>query len=261
MTAHRVVDQHPLERFDVFLKRLAFGGHHRLHFLVIRHQQRRDGTGATTGLQHSAFRDVDQLTHVARPRGLQQLRGLLRRYFGGITAVFVRKLIPQTREQGQNVFAPLTQRWHSDAQCGQTVQQIRTQRVFAGATRFLHVANADDAGFCRRALLVDHAQQTRLQALADRLDVFKNQRATAGLFDRRQLRVLRQHRAKQTFAKRLFFQSGTADQHEFLTSAAANSVQRVRHQCFTSAGFAFDQNVAISLPQIQNIFAQALHHR
>ena len=39
VTAHRVVDQHPLKSFDVFLQRLALCGHDRLHFVVISHQK------------------------------------------------------------------------------------------------------------------------------------------------------------------------------------------------------------------------------
>ncbi len=59
-------------------------------------------------------------------------------------------------------------------------------------------------------------------------------------------------------AKRGFFlKAGTTDQHKFLARPAANRVQRMGNQGLASARFTFDQNMAIGLPQIQNVFFAA----
>jgi antitoxin (DNA-binding transcriptional repressor) of toxin-antitoxin stability system len=106
--AHRVVDQHPLERLDIFLERLALGrdGRPVASLSAIRSDR---SSPSRAVLQHRAFGDVDQLADIAGPGRLQKLRGLLGRHLlRRVAAVFLGELVGKhAGEQRQDILAAL----------------------------------------------------------------------------------------------------------------------------------------------------------
>ena len=99
MPAHGIVNQHTFKRLDIFLERLAFCGHHGPIIIALCHQERGNGAIASAALQHCPLGHIDQLTHIAGPRSLKQLRRLLRRHAGAVASVFFRKLIGIARKE------------------------------------------------------------------------------------------------------------------------------------------------------------------
>ncbi len=189
------------------------------------------------------------------------MRRFLRAHLRRITAVFLGKLVRKPREQRQDIFATLAQRRHSDAQRRQTIKQIRAQRVLDRAVLLLQVRDRDNPRFRRIALLVHEAQQARLNSVRERLNIFKHKCAPARLFHSRQAAVFGLHRAKEPLHQRFFFQSRTAHQHKFLTSTRTNRVQSMCHKRLACARLAINQNMAVSLPQIEDIFLEPCHNR
>ncbi len=97
-----------------------------------------------------------------------------------------------------------------------------------------------------------------MQRVAEGFDIFKAKRAAACFFDQGDGAFFRG--AEQPGGKLIFRPCGAGNGDEFLRRARPDRVQRMGHQRFAGAGFAVDQHMAVGLPQIKDIFAQAFHH-
>ncbi len=258
MAAHGVVDEHPLEGLDKLLERLALGGHCGARIIGIGHQERGDRAGAAAALQDGALGHVDELAHVAGPRGLQKLRRFLRAHLRRIAAVFLGELIAEGGEERQHILAPLAQGRHDDPHGGKTIEEIGAQDAFAGLVLFLKVADGDDTGLGRVALIVDRGHQAGLKDGVQRLDILQNHRAPPRLFDRRD-RLVIMGGAEEAAIEGGLVEGRTGDQHEFLRSPRTHRMKSVRNERLAGAGFAFDQHMAVGLPDIEDILAQPLH--
>ena len=77
------------------------------------------------------------------------------------------------------------------------------------------IADTNDAGLNRGALIVDEGQKPGLQRLRQRLDILKHKRAAAGLLDQRHLAAFF-HRTEKPGGQHLVAESRAADDDELL---------------------------------------------
>ena len=119
--------------------------------------------------------------------------------------------------------------------------------------------SGDDAGFGRCTLFVHEGQQTGLCRIAERFDIFQNQRTATGFLQKRQA-VPIGVRPEKTLGQLVFLVRCAGEQHELLAGLRAHRVQRMGHQRLARPRLAVDQHMAVGLPQVENVFAQALHH-
>ena len=106
---------------------------------------------------------------------------------------------------------------------------------------------------------VDFGQQFALDLFAKHFDIFKDQRSAPRLFYRGQKAIIRVNGLQTDAASRHPLHMRNSLGSRIFASPIANRVQRMGHQCFPRTRFPINQDVAIGLCDIQNIFAQPLH--
>ena len=103
-------------------------------------------------MQRGALSQVQQLTQISRPWGLQHLRGLLGIGVDRVGPVFFGIGFGKLRKQRQHILAPLPQGGQRDAHRGKAKKQIGPERRLTARSPFGAIANGNDTQIAARAL-------------------------------------------------------------------------------------------------------------